>query len=230
MSSTLSSSCIRAASISAIQLLGRSSVRCSAGTYGYCPLLPAVVQFKSQMLNRQNSLFALSASSVALGEGHVNIIRPHELLLTTSHLVLVTQCGVQPLPPTLSSSLSCLKVTYRDHCVPISCRYSDGGSLNDYFSSHPRSEDTISFFFLQFASALSYCHRKVPPRPKRISPPPSALISAFRAGPSRLCVLSPTCRLCPLAEVSVQNCHRQLSNATGLRLLAGRRLSRRQAR
>ena len=31
--------------------------------------------------------------SVELGEAHVNIVRPHELLLTTTHLILATECA-----------------------------------------------------------------------------------------------------------------------------------------
>lgn len=46
-------------------------------------------------------------------------------------------------------------------------RYSDGGSLSDYFKTHARSEDAVAYFFQQFASALSYCHKKVLPTSPR---------------------------------------------------------------
>lgn len=47
------------------------------------------------------SLFRPTRRSVELGEGHVNIVRPHELLLTNKHLVLATECARKPSSPPL---------------------------------------------------------------------------------------------------------------------------------
>eukprot|EP01023_Acetabularia_acetabulum_P049871 TRINITY_DN5354_c0_g1_i1.p1 TRINITY_DN5354_c0_g1~~TRINITY_DN5354_c0_g1_i1.p1 ORF type:complete len:330 (+),score=48.80 TRINITY_DN5354_c0_g1_i1:3-992(+) len=74
-----------------------------------------------------------------LGEGHLNIISPHEVMLTPSHLAL------------------CME-------------YADGGSLTNYVSdrwnSTPErgglflSEDEARYFFIQFITAVEYCHSR----------------------------------------------------------------------
>lgn len=51
----------------------------------------------------------IASCSVELGEGHVNIVRPHELLLTNKHLVLATECDYRGIKLRL----------HRSTCTPV---------------------------------------------------------------------------------------------------------------
>jgi serine/threonine protein kinase len=118
-----------------------------------------------------------------LGAGHINIVRPLEIVLTSRHLAFITEyvpgtcavvCVALPLLLLCRKSWRCggalgifvvrTLSTYagveREHTTRSSFIHTfvccAGGSLSDYLVRNKMDEDVARYFFKQLLSALSY--------------------------------------------------------------------------